>query len=433
MGVADSNHQVSKLKCQIPKLQKQSHIEMTNLSVNKNQRKISLVSGSALHSFHDGIADGLAVFLPLWQASFGLSLTQVGLMVTCFEGSTGFFQIPAGLLGERFGERKLLVFGTLITAISFMYLGLAGGLTSFVVLLFVGGLGAAVQHPLASSMVSKAYNDNGHRMALGTYNFSGDVGKFLFPSMAAVALPQIGWRLACVGFGLIGCVLAVALFFILGHAKVGERAFYEINHKAPLKTKNWGIVNKGAFATLSLIGIVDTAVRIALVTFGPFLFIQKGIQAESVGFALSLLFIGGAVGKFVCGALAERIGIIASVVITEGITGCGIFLLTVLPLPYIYLFLPVLGVALNGTSSVLYGTVADFVDTHRVARAFGLFYTFVIAAAAVAPPIMGKVSDMLGVDDSVRMIGWIALSTLPMAVVLSRQMIKLSSEKQIIH
>ena len=433
MGVADSNHQVSKLKCQIPKLQKQSHIEMTNPSVNKNQRKISLVSGGALHSFHDGIADGLAVFLPLWQASFGLSLTQVGLLVTCFEGATGFFQIPAGLLGERFGERKLLVFGTLITAISFMYLGLAGGLTSFVVLLFVGGLGAAVQHPLASSMVSKAYNDNGHRMALGTYNFSGDVGKFLFPSMAAVALPQIGWRLACFGFGLIGCVLAVALFFILGHARVGERAFYEINHKAPLKTKNWGIVNKGAFATLSLIGIVDTAVRIALVTFGPFLFIQKGIQAESVGFALSLLFIGGAVGKFVCGALAERIGIIASVVITEGITGCGIFLLTVLPLPYIYLFLPVLGVALNGTSSVLYGTVVDFVDTHRVARAFGLFYTFVIAAAAVAPPIMGRVSDMLGVDDSIRMIGWIALSTLPMAVVLSRQMIKLSSEKQIIH
>ena len=433
MGVADSNHQVSKLKCQIPKLQKQSHIEMTNPSVNKNQRKISLVSGSALHSFHDGIADGLAVFLPLWKASFGLSLTQVGLLVTCFEGATGFFQIPAGLLGERFGERKLLVFGTLITAISFMYLGLAGGLTSFVVLLFVGGLGAAVQHPLASSMVSKAYNDNGHRMALGTYNFSGDVGKFLFPSMAAVALPQIGWRLTCVGFGLIGCVLAVALFFILGHARVGERAFYEINHKASLKTKNWGIVNKGAFATLSLIGIVDTAVRIALVTFGPFLFIQKGIQAESVGFALSLLFIGGAVGKFVCGALAERIGIIASVVITEGITGCGIFLLTVLPLPYIYLFLPVLGVALNGTSSVLYGTVADFVDTHKVARAFGLFYTFVIAAAAVAPPIMGRVSDMLGVDDSIRMIGWIALSTLPMAVVLSRQMIKLSSEKQIIH
>ena len=402
---------------------------MTNPSVNKNQRKISLISGSAAHFFHDGIADGLAIFLPLWQASFGLSLTQVGLLVTCFEGATGFFQIPAGFLGERLGERTLLVLGTLITATSFMFLGLVGGLISFVALLFIGGLGAAVQHPLASSMVSKAYNDEGRRVALGTYNFSGDVGKFLFPALGAVVLSQIGWRLVCVGFGLIGCVFAVALFLILGHARVSERALFEKNQKVPLKTKDWGIVNKGAFATLSLIGIVDTAVRIALVTFGPFLFIQKGIQAESVGFALSLLFIGGAVGKFVCGALAERIGIIATVVITEGITGCGILLLTVLPLPYIYLFLPVLGVALNGTSSVLYGTVADFVDTHRVARAFGLFYTFVIAAAAVAPPIMGRVSDILGVDDSVRMIGWIALSTLPMAIILSRQMIKLSSEK----
>ena len=115
-----------------------------------------------------------------------------------------------------------------------------------------------------------------------------------------------------------------------------------------------------------------------------------------------------------CGALAERIGIIATVVITESITGCGILFLTVLPFPYIHLFLLVLGAALNGTSSVLYGTVADFVDPHRVARAFGLFYTFVIAAAAVAPPIMGRVSDMLGVDYSIRLIGWIAFSTVPM-------------------
>ena len=402
---------------------------MTDPFSNKNKRKISLISGSALHFFHDGIADGLAIFLPLWQASFGLSLTQVGLLVTCFEGATGFFQIPAGLLGERFGERKLLVLGTMITAISFMFLGFVGGLISLVALLLIGGLGAAVQHPLASSMVSRAYNDKGRRTALGTYNFSGDVGKFVYPALGAVLLSQIDWRLVCIGFGFIGCALAVALFIIFGRDRAGERALDEKNRKVPLKTKDWGIVNQGAFSTLSIIAIVDTAVRIALVTFGSFLFIQKGIPTKSVGFALSLLFIGGAVGKFVCGALAERIGVIAIVVITESITGCGILLLTILPLPHIYLFLPILGVALNGTSSVLYGTVADFVDTHRVGRVFGLFYTFVIAAAAVAPPIMGRISDILGVDDSVRMIGWIALCTLPMAAVLSRQMIKPHSEK----
>lgn len=406
---------------------------MTDAPVNKYQRRITLITGSAFHFFHDGIADGLAVFLPLWQASFGLSLTYVGLLFTCFEGATGLFQIPAGFLGERFSERALLVVGTLITAISFMCLGFVEGLISLVSLLFVGGVGAAVQHPLASSMVSKAYNDNGRRMALGTYNFSGDIGKFLFPGIAAVALSHIGWRLVCAGFGLFGCMLTVTLFLIFRRARVGGSALSEKNQKAASKTNDWGIVNKGAFSTLSVIGFVDTAVRTGLITFGPFLFIQKGIQAESVGFALSLLFIGGAVGKFMCGALAEWIGIIATIVVTECITGFGILLLTVLPLPHIYLFLPVLGAALNGTSSVLYGTVADFVSPHRVARAFGLFYTFVIAAAAVAPPTVGRVSDMLGLDESIRLIGWIALSTVPMAVVLSRQTVKLSKENQNIH
>ena len=408
-------------------------IEMKKDSVNTNQRKISLFSGSVFHSFHDGIADGLVVFLPLWQVSFGLSLTHIGLLITCFEGATGIFQIPAGILGERYGERILLVCGTLITAVSFMCLGIAEGLISLGLLLFIGGVGSAVQHPLASAMVSKGFYDNGRRVALGTYNFSGDIGKFLFPALAALVLSQIGWHLVCAGFGLIGCLLAVIIFFILRSARVGDRFSDSNRHKGALKSNGWGINNKGAFGILSVIGILDTAVRIALVTFGPFLFIQKGIEAESVGFALSILFVGGAAGKFICGFLAERIGIVATVVITEGLTGCGIFLLAILPLPYIYLFLPFLGVALNGTSSVLYGTVADFVDSNKVARAFGLFYTFVIGSAAVAPLLMGRISDVLGVEDSINLIGWVALTTIPMAFALSRQTVKLSREEQCIH
>ena len=404
--------------------------EMTDTSTAKHQRKIILIAGCAFHIFHDGIADGLAVFLPLWQTSFGLSLTYVGLLVTCFEGATGFFQIPAGFLGERFGERVLLAGGTLVTAVSFICLGLAEGLMSLVALLVVGGVGAAVQHPLAASMVSRAYNDNGRRMALGTYNFSGDLGKFMFPAIAAVALSQVSWRPVTAGLGFLGCVLTAMLILIFRRAPRAEGSLNEINQKTASQTSSWGITNKSAFSTLSIIGIVDTAVRTGLIVFGPFLFIKKGIQVESVGFALSLLFIGGAAGKFLCGALAERIGVIATVVITECITGFGILILTVLPFPQTYFFLPILGAALNGTSSVLYGTVGDFVNSRRIARAFGLFYTFVIAAAALAPPLMGRASDILGLEDSIRLMGWIALSTVPMALVLARQRAEFKKENQ---
>ena len=74
---------------------------------------------------------------------------------------------------------------------------------------------------------------------------------------------------------------------------------------------------------------------------------------------------------------------------------------------------------------MLYGTVGDFVSARRIARAFGLFYTFVIAASALAPPIMGWLSDTLGLDASIRLIAWVALCTVPMALVLARQRVDL--------
>ena len=57
------------------------------------------------------------------------------------------------------------------------------------------------------------------------------------------------------------------------------------------------------------------------------------------------------------------------------------------------MLLPVIGVALNGTSSVLYGSVPDLVAAERRARAFGIFYTGTIGAGAVAPAIYGLVGD----------------------------------------
>ena len=109
-----------------------------------------------------------------------------------------------------------------------------------------------------------------------------------------------------------------------------------------------------------------------------------------------LVFAGGAAGKFACGALAERLGVIRTVVVTEAATCAGIFLLLVLPLAGCLLVLPLVGIALNGTSSVLYGTVADLVASDRRARSYAIFYTVGVSASASAPFAYGLVSDAVG-------------------------------------
>lgn len=387
-----------------------------------SRRRVILASGGLYHFFHDSIADGLTVLLPLWQIAFNLSLTHVGLIVTCFEGATACFQIPASFLGERFGERLLLSIGTLITAISFISIGFAGSYFSLATILLIGGFAAGVQHPLSSSLISRTYKDRGHRMALGSYNFAGDVGKFAFPALAAMVLSIIDWRFLCIGYGLFGCIITIGLYGLLKRFNAGEIESYKKDMDGHQSIGSWGIENKRAFSILSVIGFIDTGVRIGLSTFIPFLLIKKGISVESVGFAISLLFVGGAIGKFLCGVIAERVGITTSIVITEFITGGGILMLIKMPMPIIYIFLPILGAALNGTSTVLYGAVSDFVLPRQIARSFGLFYTFVIAAAAVAPPIFGVISDLSGIANTIRLIGLCALTPIPLAYMLSRCM-----------
>jgi len=392
---------------------------MSRIVINRSCRRKVLLSGGLFHVFHDSIADGLAVLLPFWRSAFQLSLTQVGFIVTCFESATALFQVPAGFLGERYGERRLLTLGTFVTALCFMLLAFTGNIYHLGILLIIGGLGAGVQHPLSSAMVSKAYAGGNRRVALGTYNFTGDMGKFLFPAIAAIVLSVTGWRQLCFGYGLVGLAMTAFLYLMLRWVQIGGADFHAAGVRE--KSNGWGIENKKGFLSLSLIGFIDAAVRTSLITFLPFVLISKGMPMESSGLALSLLFIGGACGKFACGFLAEKIGIIRSIVITEAVTGFGILYLYTAGLTGIFIFLPVLGMALNGTSSVLYGTVADFVSASHVPRAFSLFYTAIIVAAALAPPIFGWISDAAGVDFTVICVGLAALLTLPVTYILSSE------------
>ena len=82
------------------------------------------------------------------------------------------------------------------------------------------------------------------------------------------------------------------------------------------------------------------------------------------------------------------------------------------------MLLPFIGIALNGTSSVLYGSVPDLVRPERRARAFSVFYTGTIGSDAVAPGLYGVAGDALGVLTALIVVAAIVLLTLPLSLVL---------------
>lgn len=384
-------------------------------------RRARAVLGTACgtHFVHDGFADILYVLFPVWAREFGLSFAQVGLLRTGYSGAMAAFQIPAGLLAERWGEARLLAAGTAATALGFIAAGFSGGYLALLGCLLAAGLGSGVQHPLSSTLVSNAYDDGGRRTALGTYNFSGDLGKVAVPAAVAFAVPWLGWRGAVESFAAIGLAAAVLVLLALTNLKIGH-APVPIESRERPSGSDWGIRDLRGFQALSLIQVIDSSTRTGLLTFLPFLLIAKGSSVRAVGFALMLVFAGGAAGKFACGVLAERLGVIRTVIITETATGVGILLLLALPLAAALALLPMLGIALNGTSSVLYGTVADLVNSDRRARSYAVFYTLGIGASALSPSIYGVVSDWGGVPLALTIVGSVVFITLPLTLALRR-------------
>jgi MFS family permease len=366
------------------------------------------------HALHDGYTDVIYVLLPIWQNEFALSFAALAMLRGLYSGTMAGLQIPAGRIAERVDAKIVLAAGTALSAFGYVCAGLSGGVIGLGLTLALSGAGSSTQHPLASAAVSRAYGTAARR-PLGIYNFTGDLGKAAIPALVSLLLVLASWRhavlvLACAGFLVSACV---ALWL----PRVGKG-----HHIAAKSASVQSGKGRGGFAWLLAIGMLDSAVRMGLLTFLPFLLRDKGASLPTSGFALALVFVGGAAGKFTCGWLGERIGTLRTVLLTEGATAALIIAVLVLPLAPAMILLPLLGVMLNGTSSVLYGTVPELTPSHLTERAFAWFYTGTIGMGATAPVLYGFLGDAFGSTTAIVFTAMTALAICPLALMLARHL-----------
>ena len=396
--------------------------------MGKRERRsgfILLVAG-ATHLLHDGLTNSLYLIFPLLAGELHLSLFQVGVMKSAYAGALGFGQAPMSLLSQRTGEGPLLAIGTAGLAFGFGLIGWVPSYWAILGVLLLAGIGASMQHPLASSLVSRAYQEKNQRVALGTYNFSGDLGKFAIPAVVGFGVGSFGWRWPVAALGALGLVAALLLWLSIGQDRPAS-------HSADGGGGMWGIQHRGGFRTLAALGMLDESGRTVTLTFLPFLWLGRGMTTEELTVSLMLLFAGGATGKFACGWLAERVGVVRMIVLTE--TATVLLLLTVLFTPPSLtplLALP-LGLALNGTSSLLYASVAEMAVKGRESRAFGLYYTFSLGAGSLAPSLFGFVSDFTGVRSVLAILAILILGTIPLALALPVKWLGPAKEVSALH
>jgi MFS family permease len=367
-----------------------------------------------MHVWNDLFVALMVPLLPFIKEDLNLSFTEVGLLKSVFTGATAVLQIPSGILAETTGEFWLLILGNVWVGLGLIAMALSSSFALLLALSFLGGLGGGAQHPLGSSMVSRAYEGGGRSKAVGTVNFAGDIGKMIAPLIAGAVAISFGWRAALWVTGVASLAFMLVTVMARRSIDIGRPT----EEMSTASTTDGGKVQMGGFITLSGVGFLDSATRGAALAFLPFVMVAKDMNPAQVTGMLFFLFLGGAIGKYVVGWLGDRLSAVSLIWGTKGMTALLLMLaLTTPPLGMIPLMI-ILGVGLNGTSSALYATVADFVPPNRRARLYGFFYTTNEAGAVLAPIIYGVIADAYSLSTTMVIMGLATSAILPASLAL---------------
>jgi MFS family permease len=370
------------------------------------------------HMLHDGYTDLVWVALPIWQAEFGLNYAVVGLLRTIYSGSLATLQIPAAALAARTGAAVVLSAGTALAGLCYCLAGFSSGFAFLVLALLLGGVGAATQHPIGSALVAHTFRGPRLLKAFGTYNFAGDIGKIILPATATSLLLILPWRPIYTLIGAAGIIAAIVIAFLTPRVALGPQS----NSAAPAfsgRKEGESTRARFGFRILMLFGVADSIVRGGFFVCLPFLLIEKGAAVTTAGFALTLVFIGGAAGKLACGWVANWLGNRATVTICQTLIAAGIVVVLLLPLQLTLVVLPFVGVVLNGVTTVIYGSVPSYAAPDRCTHLLSVFYTVSIGAAALSPPVAGFLSDLIGIPGTVIIVSAMTVATIPFAFLLN--------------
>jgi predicted MFS family arabinose efflux permease len=356
-----------------------------------------LVATSVFHFFQDGFVYAIFVLIPSITSEFDLSFFQAGMLKSCLSGVSSIFQIPVVFIAEKMGEATILIAGFGWLSAGFMAMACSPAFIFLLLVILITGLGHSVQHPIATSLVSRVFENGKLGTSVGTLNLAGDIGKVCVPFFITLILAAYSWRSSLLVLGLLGLLLSAIAGILKNKILPRDVKRKHLTERSRHAESGFDILRNRPFLLFCLIGIIDCSTRMTVFTFISFLSQNKGFTTHKVGFIVSLVFFGGIFGKFVCGYLMDKIGGEKVIIVTEFLTALLLSLLIYVSTPYYFLALVlILGVPLNGSSSVLYSLVASFFQLENRTRGYALFYTIYLLSGALGPLLYGLIGDALG-------------------------------------
>lgn len=335
----------------------------------------------------------LPTLLPQVRAAFGFDTATAGLLVSALWGAYAVGQFPAGVLTDRIGERRTLVFGTALVAAGACALALAPTLSVFVVGAVAFGLGAGLYAPPRVTVLSRTYPDR-DGTALGVTFSLGNLGAAALPVVAGGLAIWLGWRL---GFGVMVLPLCLCVLGLWWFVPAGRSDAVAAVTEPP-RTIARRVVAELTDRTVSHAWLAMTLILFTyqgLEAFLPtYLIATKGLDPGTAATLFGLYFASGAIVQPVAGSAADRFG---APRVLAALAVLGVATLFALPIVEGFLALVVV-IALLGTrlgnGPVGNGYVAAVLAEEVKGSGYGLFRTIYMAVGALGSTFVGILAGL---------------------------------------
>jgi MFS family permease len=246
--------------------------------------------------------------LPLFVSHLGGGPAEVGLIASISACTGILFSLPAGILSDRIGRRRMLLVAAFVFATApFLYL-VVQEIWQLALVRLYHGLATAIFVPVAMAMVADLFQ-KGRGEKMGWFSTATLLGRFMAPAIGGAVLgfytldQTTGFHALYLVCGLAGLAVFFTLFFFPGDNRQGQ--------KDPALRPHWreglkGLLgNKGIMMTCG----VEAAILFAYGIFETFLpahALTAGLNPYQIGICLSSQVITIAVAKPVMGRFSDR-------------------------------------------------------------------------------------------------------------------------------
>ena len=371
------------------------------LDATDQQKRLALGLISTCHTLNHLQYSITSVIYPVVMKELGFGLFQLGVIsaVSSFVGQG--LQVVYGFITGMFRRTAILGTGNVIVGITAMLQYFVGSYPQLLAARVVIDAGSSPQHPLGSSILSRYY-PKARGWALTFHHTAGNLGSFLGPALASLALLYMGWRTAFVVFGIFSLAMGLTLFLLQDYTSgsdeaEGKKSIFQANLNAYiicLKNRNILLTS-----LVLMVGAAGRGTGVNATYLVPFFMERFNISASTGGMLLTVMMGAGLIGPLVIAWLSDRTG--KRTLITQATLLLSAIMTVWLARhsnlgPLFYLNLVFYGAVVQARGALTQTMIGDFASVKLTDAAFSIYYFVGFISGPIWTLIIGYMMDHFG-------------------------------------